>query len=678
MFAFLTGIFAPPVFDDESKTHQAYLLHIILWGLIVAPIPYVLYTVFAEPENLTRVLAQALFGESVNFFLLLLLRRGYVRAASYIQIGMFWLFFTVTALSGDGVRGEAYTLGYSLTIVIAGVLLGGYASFVMTLLSLISGGVMVILAGNGWFQTSLDLPSATWIISLVAFPMGAILQQLSTRVVQSALKRARSSEERYKLISSITSDYTFAAEVDNQGNVKLSWVAGAFEAMTGYTYEEYVESGGWLAHLHPDDVEKDSRDMSTLHSNQKVETELRTFTKSGEMHWVRSYAHPIWNIEKNHLAGIVGAVQDVTSSKLAEEKIKETLLQQSAILNGIPDMAWLKDKNNLYIAVNEQFARTAGMMIESIIGKSDFDIWRENFANLYRKDDIEVMRTGKRKYMEEMQVDGTGREYWVETIKTPFRNPEGEVIGTTGIAREITERKQAELEREKLIAELEAKNVELERFTYTVSHDLKSPLVTITGFLAYLEKDARKGDFDKLKQDMDRIQQAVNKMQALLKDLLELSRIGRIMNSPVEIRFDNIVKDTLELVRGQIEAKHVRMDVDEIPAIVHGDQTRLVEALQNLVDNAVKFMGAQSDPCIQIGSLRNEKDKTVFFVRDNGIGIELQYHDRIFGLFNKLNAEVEGTGIGLTLVKRIIEVHGGRIWLESEPNKGTTFYFTLP
>ncbi len=677
MRTFLNRAFTPPMFDDESKTRQAYLLNIILWGLIVVPIPYTLYIAFAEPYNLSRALAQTLFGESVNFFLLFLLRRGYVRAASYIQILMFWIFLTLTAYTGAGVHGEAYMLGYSLVIVIAGVLLGGRASFMTTLLSLISGAAMVIMAGDG-AQKIQSSSSATWFISLLIFPMGAMLQYLSTRIVENALQRARNNEERYELISKTMSDYTFSSTVNETGNSKLTWVAGAFEAMTGYTFEEYMETGGWQAHLYSEDREKDMQDMSALHSNQKVETEVRTITKNGEIRWDRVYGHPVWSKKENRLIGVVGAVQDITYSKLAEEKIKETLVQQSAILNNIPDMAWLKDKNGRYIAANEQFAKTSGMLLESIIGKSDFDIWRENFANIYRQDDIDVMQTGKHKRVEEIQMDVDGREYWVETIKTPIMNTNGEVIGTAGIAREITERKNAEFERDKLIAELETKNAELERFTYTVSHDLKSPLVTITGFLSYLEKDARKGDFEKLNEDIARIQHAVKKMQDLLRDLLELSRIGRLMNSPAEIRFADIVKDALDIVGGQIKEKKVQVEIENIPTIVHGDQVRLVEALQNLLDNAVKFMRDRPDPRIQIGSLRNENNELVFFVRDNGIGIEPQYHERIFGLFNRLNAEMDGTGIGLTLVKRIIEIHGGRIWLESELNKGCTFYFTLP
>jgi signal transduction histidine kinase len=254
---------------------------------------------------------------------------------------------------------------------------------------------------------------------------------------------------------------------------------------------------------------------------------------------------------------------------------------------------------------------------------------------------------------------------------------EGEVIGTTGIAREITERKQAELERETLITELEAKNAELERYTYTVSHDLKSPLVTIRGFLGYLERDALNGNTQKIKDDIKRIENATQKMHALLNDLLELSRIGRLMNQPADVLFTDIVKDAIGLVHGQIEARNVSIEIHNTPVVVHGDRTRLTEVIQNLVDNAVKFMGDQPKPHITIGTTTNEKNETVFYVRDNGVGIDSQYHERIFTLFSKLNTDTEGTGIGLTLIKRIIEVHNGHIWLESEYGKGSTFYFTL-
>jgi PAS domain S-box-containing protein len=251
-------------------------------------------------------------------------------------------------------------------------------------------------------------------------------------------------------------------------------------------------------------------------------------------------------------------------------------------------------------------------------------------------------------------------------------------IGIIGITRDITERKNAEAEREALICELKTKNDELERFTYTVSHDLKSPLITIGGFLGYLEEDARAGDIEKLQQDIQHINNATTKMKNLLDELLELSRIGRLMNPPEEIPFEELARSALDNVHGQLEERGVAVTLSPNLPPVYGDRQHLVEVLQNLIDNAVKFMGEQPNPHIEIGQQGEEDGNPIFYVKDNGIGIPTEYHERVFGLFDKLNAQSEGTGIGLALVKRIIEFHGGRIWVESETGKGTAFYFTLP
>jgi PAS domain S-box-containing protein len=234
-------------------------------------------------------------------------------------------------------------------------------------------------------------------------------------------------------------------------------------------------------------------------------------------------------------------------------------------------------------------------------------------------------------------------------------------------------------ERSSLIDELERRNNELERFTYTVSHDLRSPLVTIRGFLGFLRQDATSGDLVRFDTDLHRIANAVDRMQALLNDLLELSRVGRIINTPEDIPFRQIVDETIDLLSGPIEARKISLQVEENLPTIHGDHTRLIEIMQNLISNAVKFMGGQLHPEIKIGTRGNDDDgKPILFVRDNGMGIEPEYHDRIFGLFNRLHPEIDGTGIGLTLIQRIVEVHGGRIWLESQPGEGTTFLFTLP
>ena len=248
------------------------------------------------------------------------------------------------------------------------------------------------------------------------------------------------------------------------------------------------------------------------------------------------------------------------------------------------------------------------------------------------------------------------------------------------VVRDISRQKQTEAEREELIRELEAKNTELERYTYTVSHDLRSPLITIQGFLNYVEKDALAGDFERLKRDTTRIKEAASRMSSLLNELLEISRVGKMTSPGEEISFEQLAQETIRLVEGQITARGVKVMVTPGLPVVYGDHARLLQVMQNLLENAVKFMGSQTEPCVEIG-LRDtlEAGKPVFYVRDNGIGIDPRHHQRIFGLFEKLDASREGTGVGLALAKRIIEVHGGRIWVESEGNgKGSVFYFTLP
>lgn len=854
---FIQEFVKPPIFEDEQKTHQAYLLNIILWTLVFVPIPYLIYVLASQPAYAFRAWMQTLFGETVNVVLLYIMRRGKVRTASLIQTSAFWLFFTVTAFTASGVQDEAYLFGYPIVILIVGLLLGTRAATLTTALSLISGLGMVYAHNLGWIETQTERPELlTWVISLALFPIIAILQNLTGKTLKDAIIRAQRSEEKYRLISSVSSDYAFESRINDNELGEAIWIAGAFEKMTGYTPEEYIQAGGWYAHIHPDDLEQDMDDMKKLLKNEAVlGSEIRTFAKDGALRWERVFAHPIWDEKENKLVGILGAVQDITERKVADQKLRDSLHQQEAILNNIPDMAWMKDLDSRYIAVNEQFLRISGLRAEEVVGKTDKEIWEPSFAEMYRHDDLEVMQSGVRKTVEELQKDGSGKEYWVETTKTPIRNESGQVIGTTGIARDISERKkteEAEQRRREMLAkvidlgkqvteagdlntildkiwngvhdqlgfdrlgiflydperyamngvigtdrfgmktatnvsfdvskwstfglllekpnglyvtknydvennippenemygvkhyaavavwagnkpvaaitvdqlvtqrpilpeqlealrlfagyaglgiensrlntalqkelansqgfiqELENKNTELERFTYTVSHDLKSPLVTITGFLGYLEQDARNGKFENFSRDMHRIRQAVEKMQTLLNDLLELSRIGRIVNDPIEIEFGSIVRDALALLEGAITARNIRTDFVDDGTKVFGDRVRLLEVVQNLVENSIKFMGTQTDPFIKVGSIRDEEGKPIFFVQDNGIGIEPQYQDRIFGLFNKLDANTEGTGIGLALVKRIIEVHNGKIWLESEPGKGTTFYFTLP
>ncbi|MCX6879705.1 MAG: PAS domain S-box protein [Verrucomicrobia bacterium] len=252
-----------------------------------------------------------------------------------------------------------------------------------------------------------------------------------------------------------------------------------------------------------------------------------------------------------------------------------------------------------------------------------------------------------------------------------FHDARHNLLGAVVVMRDITARKQAE-------AELQAKNAELERFLHAVSHDLKSPAVTVRTFLGYLAQDLAAADAGRIEKDLRFIHAAADKMTCLLDDLLELARVGRVGNRPVKITFRELVAQALAAVAGRIAHRGVTVAVGEHAVSLLGDRLRLAEIWQNLIENACKFMGDQPAPRIEIG-LEMRGAEPVFFVRDNGIGLDPSHHARIFNLFEKLDPSAEGTGLGLALIKRIVDLSLGRIWVASPgPGQGTCFHFTLP
>lgn len=355
------------------------------------------------------------------------------------------------------------------------------------------------------------------------------------------------------------------------------------------------------------------------------------------------------------------------------EALQASESRYASLLNLAPDAIFVHTDGRITFA-NPATARVLGLETPAeVVGRHVLDFAPPELRSQYgpRTAGNDSAPTG----LVVVRSDGARR-----TIEAVGMKMESEGSGTTRlvIARDVTERLQAEAERESLIRALEAKNAELERFTYTVSHDLRSPLVTIGAYINHVEEAAARGDLDGLRTDLDRIRRASVRMDLLLRDLLELSRIGHVMAPPEDIPFEGLAREAETLVHGRLVSRGIGVEIQGGLPVVRGDKVRLLEVLQNLIDNAAKFMGAQENPRIEIGA-RGEGDDVVFFVRDNGLGIDAQHHDRIFGLFDKLDSGGEGTGVGLALVKRIIELHGGKIWVESEgAAKGSMFCFTLP
>ncbi len=432
---------------------------------------------------------QAGVGWVINFALLIMLRRGYVRSASIAQVSAFWLFFTATAVTGSGVQGEAYLLGYGLVIAVAGILLGRNGALIFTFLSLASGWLMVQepihRLINPGFQSS---PLTTWTISLVLFPVGAVLQYLASRVVRSSLARARVSEERYRLISRVTSDYTFSTELGPQGKMRLNWVAGAFEEITGYTYSDYVANGGWRAHLYPKDVEEDNDAMKTLLTNNKVISEVRTYNKSGQLRWARVYAHPVWDTEQNRLTGIVGAVQDITEQKQAEEALRnsEAIYRQAIEVAGaVPYHQTYEDNGTLiYDFIGDGIQEITGYTPQEFSGA----LWDSLVLKRILLDDlveyswdeaIERVRSGDRPIWkcEHCIQARDGKIRWVFEAAVELRDENGVSHGSIGMFQDITEQKLTEERQARQRVMLE-KIIQLGKFVTEVN-DLRTTLERI-------------------------------------------------------------------------------------------------------------------------------------------------------------------------------------------------------
>lgn len=226
--------------------------------------------------------------------------------------------------------------------------------------------------------------------------------------------------------------------------------------------------------------------------------------------------------------------------------------------------------------------------------------------------------------------------------------------------------------------ELQQKIAELEMFAYTISHELKNPLVTIKNFMGSIGKDLDDRNYERARRDILRVSSATDRMRDTISGLLSFSKIGYVAHPPEEVDLFVVAREALDPLLERINAANIEVRISPGLPVVCGDRERLKEVYENLIENAARYMGGQPAPLIEIGARMDGAEK-VLFVKDNGIGIEPRYHDRVFGLFEKLDGQSEGAGIGLALVKRIIEAHGGRVWVESEgTGKGSAFCFTLP
>lgn len=717
-----------PSFNDARETITARLIFITSIGLAFFSILFVVISAALLPILLGRAIRLAALSILLCLSVLWLVRASKLEAAGNLMVGVLWVFTTVGTITAGGVSAPIF-IGYLFVIALSGLIAKRSTGITLTTLTIVTAVFITIAEMQGRLPNAITYSPVERIsIYSFFFLMILVLQIINAINTNELLDSAKKSQARYKTLLESIPAISYINTNDELGSTE--YVSPQVERLLGYSQEYFHRDPlFWKKIIHPEDKERVLREsILAVQTGKPFQLEYRLLAKDNHVVWVYDAAILVQDDDAGP-AYWLGVWTDITARKQAED-------EQADLID-------IMTKRTIQLQTAAEVSRAVTSILDiNVLLPNVVELIRSHFdyyyVGIFLVDEsrqwamlraatgevgAQMLREGHKLAMADSSMIGwclvhrTARialDVGVDAVQ--FRNPllpltrsemalplitHGEVIGAMTIQSvlpaafsrvDITalqsladqvanaiENARLFTERAMLIDELEGRNAELERFTYTVSHDLRSPLVTIRGFLGYLRQDAVANDLNRFDKDMSRIAKAVDRMQELLNDLLELSRVGRIISPPIDIPFGAIVDETLNLINSQLNASQVELKVQPNLPVVRADPTRLIEIMQNLVSNAIKFMGDQAQPQIEIGYDGPDRDgKAILFVRDNGVGIEHQYHERIFGLFNRLDPSIDGTGVGLTLVKRIVEIYGGRIWVDSDLGRGSTFFFTLP
>jgi PAS domain S-box-containing protein len=377
---------------------------------------------------------------------------------------------------------------------------------------------------------------------------------------------------------------------------------------------------------------------------------------------------------------VTAAIRNISVRKDAERHLAQMEGRYRGLLEAAPDAMVVVNQGGEIVLLNVQAEKQFGYRRDELIGQKLKNIIPEGFAERLVADDLRSAEDALAQQIgtgiELIARRKDGSEFPIEIMLSPLESAEGILV--TAAIRDISVRKRSEEHLVKTMGDLKRSNDELEQFAYVASHDLQEPLRMVASYTQLLAR-RYKGRLD---SDADEfIDYAVDgstRMQRLIQDLLTYSRAGTNGTALREIFSENALKEAIENLRATIEESGAVVTHDQLPAITT-DGTQLAQVFQNLIGNAIKYRGAEV-PHVHVSAMNNGANEWIFSVRDNGLGIDPQYFERIFIIFQRLHGptEFKGTGIGLAICKKVLEGLGGRIWVESQPKNGSTFYFALP
>ncbi|MCC5652208.1 PAS domain S-box protein [Nostoc sp. XA013] len=462
-------------------------------------------------------------------------------------------------------------------------------------------------------------------------------------------------------------------------------------AFTGRTLEQEM-GNGWAEGVHPDDFQHCLNTYTNaFDARQNFKMEYRLRRNDGEYRWLFDTGVPRFTPTGEFL-GYIGSCVDIHDRNLAQETLRDSEERYRILTEVSPQAIWMGDSHSGITYCNQYWFDYSGLTMEQTAGYGWIDIIHPNDCERVFKTSMQAVANATN-YEAEIRFrrvsDGSYRWHLVRGL--PFRDAAGQIIKWVGVATDIHDRKVAEAALQQLnemleqrikerTAQLEAANKELESFSYSVSHDLRSPLRHIAGFIELLQKrHSSTSTLDETSQRYLRIIAETSKQAGILIDeLLTFSRMGRTEMRYININMEQLVEEIKRDLQIQNRGRTINWHIESLPE-VQADPSMLRLVLRNLIDNAVKYTQTRNPTEITVGSIDNENE-VVFFVQDNGVGFNMQYVHKLFGVFQRLHSDpkFEGTGVGLANVQRIIHRHNGRVWAESVVDSGATFYFSLP
>ena len=500
-----------------------------------------------------------------------------------------------------------------------------------------------------------------------------------------ANEQIRDNEERFRLIAENIQEVFWLATPDIS---RIIYLNPAFEKVWGIPVERVYENPAlWMNLVHPEDRAALFAAFET-HRDGQYDVEYRIVRPDGEIRNIRDRGFPVCDASRG-VAFRTGIAEDVTTRKLIEEALQQSEKKYRTLFESSSDAIMLLDENG-FLDCNK-----ATLSMFGISKKEDFlKLHPSQVSPPYQPDGVDSLTaanhmiaaafmTGSH-FFEWVHHRENGEDFFTDVLLTVFSFKKKPVLQAT--VRDISDRKKAdeqikklntelELRVSKRTAQLEAANTELKDFAYVVSHDLKAPLRGIAALANWLATDYADKLDEQGRDFLNLLVQRATRMDSLISGILEYSRVGRVKEEMKLMELDTVVSDVITLLA---PPDHVVVTIEtKLPAIVC-EPTRIYQVFQNLIGNAVQHLDKPNGE-IRVGFL-DEGGLATFYVADNGPGIEAKYFAKIFEMFQTLKSrdEVENTGVGLTIVKKIVEMYCGRIWVESKIGAGTTFWFTLP